>query len=201
MPLRIKVLILSVSLILLSWTLLWQDLVKDIHVLYHISSVTFRYESQVKEKREQGGGSGGILFTEAVLTYHTTRHALKSGCGLVQRELQNITLKSAAHQEVPQKNGLGWCHNCYIKIFRFVYRCPGKKYISLLIVCITGRLGVSKALSPRVIWKWVLRWRAWRRVLLYDWLSDLSGIHLNSPQLPMSLSHTFLIIWVGFFFF
>lgn len=63
LPLRRKgrrVLILSVSLVLLSWTLLSQDLVKYIHVLYHISLVTLRYVSS-ERKREQGGASEGPL--------------------------------------------------------------------------------------------------------------------------------------------
>ena len=63
------------------------------------------------------------------------------------------------------------------------HQCPGEKHMSLLIICITQRPGVSKEGCPRVIWKWAQRWRVWRWVFAL-WLSELSGICLNPLQHP-----------------
>lgn len=67
---------------------------KYTHVLYHISSVTFRYEFQVKEREQGGEDSEGILFMEALLKDSPTGQALESGCGLVQGEPQGRILHS-----------------------------------------------------------------------------------------------------------
>lgn len=96
--------VLNVSLIPLGWTLLWKDLVEYIHVSYHISSVTFSYESQVKAKKNNEK-TVGIFFLETFLKYSRTGQELKSGAGERREEWQRGRISHSSMQFTGSSSG------------------------------------------------------------------------------------------------